>query len=95
MDYEETKKFILLKNKNIYPVCKIKIDHVLCSCKGNYIGKSKRDMVTRMGEHYNSTLDYEPAEHFNKKHQHSHSWKTLVNTSKYSRTRKNLEAMYY
>ena len=79
------------KDKNIYPACKI--NHELCSCKENYIGESKRSMVTRWAEHDNSTHDSEPVKDLHKNIQHSQHWTILENAFKHAKTRKNLEAI--
>ena len=51
-------------------------------------------MATRWGEHNNPTHDSEPAKHLSNNIHHSYNWSILANASKYTRTRKNLEALY-
>ena len=58
---KKVKSLFPLKDKNIYPACKIY--QGLCSCKENYVGESKRNMANRWGEHNNPTHDSEPAKH--------------------------------
>ena len=89
---KKVKSLFPLKDKNIYPACKIY--HGLCSCQENYIDESKRNMATRWGEHNNPTHDSQPAKHLSKNIHHSYNWSILANASKYTRTRKNLEALY-
>ena len=48
---------IVLKDKNLYPVCKF--IRGMCSCKSNYIGETKRNVQTR----WNENKDFEPAKH--------------------------------
>lgn len=55
---KKVKRLFPLKDKNVYPTCKIY--HRLCSCKQNYIGELKRNLATRQGEHNYPTCDSEP-----------------------------------
>ena len=50
-----------LKEKNPYPSCKI--HEGVCSFKQNYIGETKRNVITRWSEHENPNKDSEPAKH--------------------------------
>ena len=61
---KKVKSFFPLKNKSIYPACKI--HHGLCSCNANYIGKSKSNMPTRWGEPNSPALDSESLQDSNK-----------------------------
>ena len=67
---------------------------LLCSCTGNYIGESKRNVATRWGEPNNPTHNSETAKHLNKNIQHTYNWKILASASKRTSTRNNLEAAY-
>ena len=62
---KKVKSLFPFKNKNIYPDCKI--NDVLCSCVGNCVGESKRNMATRLGEFLYKNI------------QHSYNWTILAN----------------
>lgn len=89
---KKVKRLFQLKDKNIYPECKIY--HGLCSPKENYIGESKRNVVTRLREDNNSIHNSEPAKLTNKNIQHSLNWAILANSSNQIRPRKNFEVIY-
>ena len=76
----------------MFPACKFVMDYALV--RRTMFGESKRNIVNRWGKDNNSVNDLEPVNHFNKNIQHCHNWTILVNTSKHTRTRKNLGAIY-
>ena len=47
--------------KNPYPACKIY--EGVCSCKENYIGEIKQNVITRWNEYENPNKDSEPVKH--------------------------------
>ena len=81
-----------LKDKNSYPACKIY--YGVCECGEDYIGKTKRNTITRWSEHDNATKDSELARHLNKHITHAFTWKILCHASKKTDILKNLEAMF-
>ena len=81
-----------LKDKKLYPVCKI--CYGVCKCGEDYIGKTKRSTITRWSEHDNATKDSEPARHLNKHINHVFTWEILCHTSKKTDIHKNLEAIF-
>lgn len=76
----------------MYPACKFVMDYALVW--RTMFGEPKRDIANRQGKDNNSTNDLEPVNHFNKNIQHCRNWTILVNTSKHTRTRKNLGGLY-
>ena len=92
MDYKESKELLPLKDKYIYPARKI--FHGPCPCKKKHEGKSKRNITTRGGELNNATHDSEPLKHLNKDIEHACNWKILINPSKHTMKRKNLQEIY-
>ena len=89
---KKVKSLFPLKHKNIYQSCKI--CYGLCSCKENYIGKPKRNMAIKWGEHNKPTHDSWSKKHLKKSIQNRYYWKILANASTHTRTRKNLKARY-
>ena len=55
------RQLVPLKKKNPYPSCKI--FEGVCSCKENYIGETKRNVMTRWNDHENQIKDSELAKH--------------------------------
>ena len=66
--------------------------HRVCSCKENYIPKTKRNVLTRWNEHENSNKDSEPAKHLFQNPDHDFQWKVLMSAPVNNCKRKNLEA---
>ena len=89
---KKVKSFFPLKDKNMYPSCKVY--QGVCTCTENYIGETERNTVTRWREHNNPTHDSEPAKHLRNNLSHSFNWLIIASASKNKRTRKNLEALY-
>ena len=58
---KKVRQLFPLKEKNPYPSCKIY--EGVCSCKENYIGETKRNVITRWNEHENPNKDSEPVKH--------------------------------
>ena len=81
-----------LKDKNSYPACKTY--YGVCECGEDYIGKTKRNTITRWSEHDNATKDSQLARHLNKHITHVFTWKILCHASKKTDIGKNLEAMF-
>ena len=91
----ETKKIktlFHLKDKNLYPTCKIY--YWVCECREDYIGKTKRNTMRSWSEHVNATKDSQPARHLNKHTNHVFTKKILCKASKKTDIRKNLEAIF-
>ena len=78
-----------LKDKKLYPACKIY--YGICECGEDYIGKTKRNTITRWSEHDNVTKDSEPSRHLRKHISHALTWRILCHASKKTDIRKNLE----
>ena len=89
---KKVKGFFPLKDKNMYPSCKIY--EGICICNENYMGETKRNTITRWSEHNNPTKDSEPAEHLKRNIDHFFAWNIIANASKYTQTRKNLESLF-
>ena len=66
----------------------------VCSCKENYIGETKRNVVTRWNEQENLKKDSEPAKHLFQQPGHVFQWKVLISAPMNNRKRKNLEAFF-
>ena len=64
ISWETRKMQTHLKDKKLYPACKIY--YGVCECGEDYIGETKRNTITRWSEHDNATIDSEPARHLNK-----------------------------
>ena len=62
--YLENEAFISIKRQK--PLSSLQDISCIMLCKGGYIGKSKRNMTTKWGEHDNSIHDFEPAKHLHK-----------------------------
>ena len=58
---KKVRQLFPLKEKNPYPSCKIY--EGACSCKENYIGENKRNVITCWNEHENPNKDSEPTQH--------------------------------
>ena len=74
----KTKKVRLLslKEKNTYLSCKTY--EALCSCKENYTGETRRNIVTRWNGHENPNKDSKPAKHLFQYRDHVFQWKVLM-----------------
>ena len=59
MEKNKFRQLVPLKKKNPYPSCKI--FEGVCSCKENYIGETKRNVMTRWNDHENQIKDSELA----------------------------------
>ena len=58
---KKVRQLFASKEKNPYPSCKFY--EGVCSCKKNYIGETKRNVITRWNKHENPNKDSEPAKH--------------------------------
>ena len=91
----ETRKIQILlhlKDKKLYPVCKIY--YGVCECGEDYIGETKRNTITKWSEHDNATKDSEPSRHLSKHINHIFTWKILCHASKKTDICKNLETVF-
>ena len=79
-----------MKEKDPYPSCKIY--ERVCSCKENYIGETKRNVITRWNE--NPNKDSEPAKHLFQHPDHVSQWKVLMSATMNNHQRKILEAFF-
>ena len=79
-----------LKDKSLHPACKIGVS----KCGEDYIGKTKRNTITRWSEHENATKDFELARHLSKHINHVFIWKIICHASKKTDIHKNLEAIF-
>ena len=69
-----------------------KIYEGICSCSGNYIGETKRNVETRWNEHENPNKDSEPAKHLRKFRDHKFDSKILLTAPINANLRKILES---
>ena len=90
-----------MKEKSQYRSCKIYEE--VCSCKENYIGETKPNVITRWNEHENSNKDSEPESlstriSFNQnlfQHlDHVFQGKVLMSAPMNNCKRKNMEAFF-
>ena len=81
-----------LKDKNLYPACKIYYGK--CQCGEDYVGETIRNTTTRWSEHNNPTHKSEPAQHIKNHTGHSFDWSILCNAPSNNQVRKNLEALF-
>jgi len=81
-----------LKDKSDYQSCVIYKG--ICSCGSSYVGETKRNALTRWGEHNNPTKKSEPSKHLRQHIEHVFTWTILCRAPKNTRTRKNLEASF-
>ena len=90
----KTKKVRLLslKEKNTYLSCKTY--EALCSCKENYTGETRRNIVTRWNGHENPNKDSKPAKHLFQYHDHVFQWKVLMSAPMNNWKRKSLDAFF-
>ena len=63
-------------------------------CEQSYIGETKRNVEVRWAEHNNPKHNSEPAKHLAQNPSHTYSWKILMDASKDTRVRRNLEASF-
>ena len=89
---KKVRQLFHLKEKNLYPSCKIY--EGVCSCKGNYIDETKRNVITHWNEHENPNKDSEPAKHLFRHPDHAFQWKVLMSAPMNNRKRKNVEAFF-
>ena len=89
---KKVRQLFPLKEKNPYPSCKIY--EGVCSCKENYIGETKRNVITRWNEHENPNKDSEPAKHLFQNPDYFFQWKVLMSAPANNCKRKNLEAFF-
>ena len=76
---------------------KIHILHVKStreSCKENYIGETKRNVITRWNQHENSNKVSELAKNLFQNPDHVFLWNVLMSALMNNRKRKNLEAFF-
>ena len=66
----------------------------MCTCKENFIGKTKRNVEIRWKEHSEINKISEPSRHLKSNPTHVFTWKVLLNTPINDRVRKNLEASF-
>ena len=81
-----------IKDKNLYPACKIY--HGECVCGEKYIGETVRNTQKRWSEHNNPNKDSEPARHIKENVDHQFEWKVLSHAPLNKALRKNLEAIF-
>ena len=81
-----------MKDKN--PYSSFKIYEGVCSCKENYTGEAKGNVITRWNEHENPNKDSEPAKNLFQHPDHVLQWKVLMSVPMNNRKRKNLEAFF-
>ena len=89
---KKVRQLFPLKKKNPYPSCKIY--EGVCSCKENYVGETKRNVITRWNEHENPNKDSEPAKHLFQNPDYFFQWKVLMSAPANNCKRKNLEAFF-
>ena len=80
-----------MKEKNPYP--SFKIYEGVCSCKENYTGETKRNVITCWNEHENPNKDSEPAKNLFQHPDHVLQWKVLMSVPMNNRKTKNLDAL--
>ena len=66
----------------------------VCSSKKNYIGETKRNVITRWNEHESPNKDSEPVKHLFQHPDHVFHWKVLMSTTMNICKRKNPEAFF-
>ena len=93
MENKESRRFFPLKKKNPYPSCKIY--EGVCSCKENYIGETKRNVITRWNEHENSNKVSELAKNLFQNLDHVFQWNVLMSAPMNNRKRKKPGGILY
>ena len=81
-----------MKEKNQY--ASRKIYEGLCSRKENYIGETKRNVITRWNEYEDQNQDSEPAKHLLQHPDHVFHRKVLTSAPINTCKRKNLELFF-
>ena len=81
-----------LKDKNLYPACKIYYGK--CHCGEDYVGEPIRNTATRWSEHNNPTHKAKPAQHIKNHIGHFFDWLILCNAPSNSQVRTKLEALF-
>ena len=81
-----------MKDKNLYPACKIYYGK--CHCGEDYVEETIRNTATRWSEHNNPTYKSEPAKHIKSHIGHLLDWSILCNAPYNSQIRKDLEALF-
>ena len=81
-----------LKDKSLYPACKIY--EGTCSCGEKYVGETKRNVETRWMEHNTPNDKSNPAKHLTDHIDHSFTWKIICNAPKRKLAPKILEAYF-
>ena len=67
-----------LNDKKLYPFCKIYYEKCK-QCGKDYVGKTKRNCISRWGEHDSPTHKSEPTRHINNHIEHKFEWSILCN----------------
>ena len=88
----KVKSLFPLKDRNIYPSCKIYEGK--CSCNLTYVGETKKNVEKRWKEHGHPNGESEPAKHLRQNLTHSFVWSIISSAPNNTRTRTNLEALF-
>ena len=81
-----------MKDKNLYPSCKIY--YGLCLRVEDYVGETKRNVSVRCDEHNKLSNKSKPAAHLEENNDHYFFRRILGNALSNTRTRKNIEAFF-
>ena len=81
-----------MKDKNLYPSCKIY--YGLCLRVEDYVGETKRNVSVRCDEHNKLSNKSKPAAHLEENNDHYFFRRILGNALSNTRTRKNNEAFF-
>ena len=90
---KKVRQLFSLKKKNLYSSCNIY--EGVCSCKENYIGETKRNIITRWNEHENPNKDSKPVKHLFQLPDHAFQWKVLMSAPMNNRKRKKRGGFLY
>ena len=88
----KVKSFFPLKDKNLYPSCKVY--YGLCSYGEDYVGETKRNVSVSYDEHNKLSKKLKPVEHLEQKIGDHFTRRILCNAPSNARTRKNTEAFF-
>ena len=72
---KKVRSFFPLKDKNLYPSCKIY--HGLCSCREDCVGDTKRNVSVRYNEHNKPSKKSKTAAHLEQSTDHYFTWKMV------------------